>query len=144
MVNLLKVACPDFANGETIPDRFTCNGENINPELHLEGIPEETKSLAIIIDDPDGNNWVHWLVFNIPKTNIIAENSVPGEEGMNDFKKTSYQGPCPPPGKPHRYFFRVFALDARLNLDFVTRDDLELEMKPHILAKGELMGKFGR
>ena len=145
-MDLLKVTCPDFANGETIPDRFTCNGENVNPELHLEGVPEAAKSLVLIVDDPDapGGLWVHWVVFNIPKTNIIAENSVPGEEGMNDFKKTSWAGPCPPSGNAHRYFFRVYALDSMLSIGFATKADTELAMKSHILAKGELMGKFGR
>lgn len=143
-MTLLKVTCPDFAGGEIIPNKFTCNGENINPELNIEGIPENTKTLALIVDDPDGHNWVHWLVFNIPAMNKIAENSIPGEEGMNDFKKTSYSGPCPPAGNPHRYFFRVYALDTLLSVGFATKADVELAMKDHILAQGNLMGKFGR
>lgn len=146
MASILKITSPAFLEGEHIPDKFTCKGENVNPELDIKGIPEGTKSLAIIVDDPDGSNWVHWLVFNIPEDkNKVDENSVPGTEGMNDFKRTEYRGPCPPSGSGlHRYFFRVYALDSMLNIDFATKSDLELEMKNHILAKGELMGKFGR
>jgi len=144
----LIITSPAFKDGEKIPSKYTCDGENINPELNIEGIPEGTKSLVLIVDDPDApaGTWVHWVVFNIPvppnATEIkIAENSVPGEEGMNDFKKTSYGGPCPPSGS-HRYYFRVYALDTKLNLDFATKSDVELAMKNHILAKGELIGRF--
>jgi len=145
-MTLLKVTCPDFVNGQEIPSKFTCSGDNINPEINIEGIPENAKSLAVIVDDPDATSgsWVHWIVFNISPTNKIAENSVPGEEGMNDFKKTSYAGPCPPPGKLHRYFFRVYALDYQVSLSFATRADLELAMKNHVLAQGSLMGTFER
>jgi len=143
MATSLKVTSPAFSEGEKIPAKYTCDGENVNPELDIEGIPDGTKSLAIIVDDPDAprGDWVHWVVFNILPTAKIEEDSTPGTEGMNDFKKTSYGGPCPPSGS-HRYFFRVYALDAKLNLDFTTKADLEMAMKGHILAKGELMGKF--
>ena len=143
----LKITSPAFSNEEVIPDKYTCNGANVNPELDIEAIPAEAKSLALIVDDPDApaGTWNHWIVFNIQPSNKIEENSVPGEEAMNDFKKTSYGGPCTPQGAGfHRYFFRVYALDARLSLSFATREDVELAMKDHILAKGELMGKFKR
>jgi len=131
-----------FAEGEKIPEKYTCNGENVNPPLEIEGIPSNAKTLAIIVDDPDATGgWVHWIVFNIPVTSKIEENSVPGEEGMNDFKQTSYSGPCPPSGS-HRYYFRVYSLDVNLSLSFATKADLEMAMKGHILAKGELMGRF--
>ncbi len=145
MTTELKITSA-FANGEKIPKKYTCDGENISPELKIEGLPEAAKSLVLIVDDPDApaGDWVHWVVFNIPVSGdklTIKEDSVPGEEGMNDFKKTSYGGPCPP-GGTHRYFFRVYALDSMLTLSFATKADVELAMKNHVLAKGELMGKF--
>lgn len=145
----LKITSPAFKESGDIPDKYACNGENVNPEIKIEGIPAEAKSLVLIVDDPDApaGDWVHWVVFNIPVAGSalkIEENSAPGEEGMNDFKKTNYGGPCPPPGNAHRYFFKVYALDTKLNLSFATKQDVELAMKNHILAKGWLMGKFKR
>lgn len=143
MISFLKVTSPAFQQGEKIPAKYTCDGENVNPELIIENIPAGTKSLVLVVEDPNAptGTWVHWVLFNIPPTNNIKENSVPGDEGMNDFKKTTYGGPCPPSGS-HRYYFRVYALDSMLNLSFATKADVELEMKEHILAKGELMGKY--
>lgn len=142
-MELLKVTSPAFSNGEKIPSKYTCDGDNINPELIIEHLPSETKSLVIIVEDPNAVNgsWIHWIVFNIPPILVIKENSVPGIEGLNDYKNTSYSGPCPPSGS-HRYFFRVYALDTLLTLSFATKADVELEMKNHVLAKGELMGKY--
>lgn len=145
----LKITSPTFQESGDIPDKYTCNGENVNPEINIEGIPAEAKSLVLIVDDPDApaGDWVHWVVFNIPVSGSalkIEENSAPGEEGMNDFKKTNYGGPCPPPGNAHRYFFKVYALDTKLSLSFATKQDVELAMKSHILVKGWLMGKFKR
>ena len=140
----LKITSDAFEHGEMIPSRYTCDGANVNPPLKIFGIPEKTKSFAVIVDDPDApsGTWVHWVVWDIPVSEIIIEHSVPGSEGMNDFGKHHYGGPCPPSGT-HRYFFKVYALDAELDLDSSsTKADLENVMKPHVLAKGELMGKY--
>ncbi len=114
--------------------------------MNIGDIPEKAISLVLIVDDPDapGKTWVHWLVWNIPITHHIKENSIPGEQGWNDFKKISYGGPCPPSGT-HRYFFKVYALNALLKLTpRTTKKELELAMGDHILAYGELMGLFTR
>jgi len=142
----LTITSPAFGNNKPIPSKYTCDGDNVNPTLNIEGTPEETKSLVLIVDDPDApmGTWDHWIVWNIPPTNKIEENSVPGTEGLNDFRKHSYGGPCPPSGK-HRYFFKVYALDTKLDLDPNSRKkDVEKAMKDHILAKGELVGLYSR
>lgn len=142
----LTVTSPTFENNKSIPSKYTCDGDDVNPPLIIEGIPEETKSLVLIVDDPDAamGTWDHWIVWNIPPTNKIEENSVPGVDGLNDFRKHSYGGPCPPSGT-HRYFFKVYALDTKLNLDSNSRKkDVEKAMKGHILAKGELVGLYSR
>ena len=142
----LTISSPAFKNNNKIPPKYTCSGEDVNPQLDITGIPEETKSLVLIIDDPDApmGNWVHWIVWNISPTNMIKEKSVPGVEGINDFGKHSYGGPCPPSGT-HRYFFKVAALDTELSLQVHTRKkDLEYAMTGHILAKGELVGLYKR
>ena len=136
-----------FQDRAKIPSDFTCDGTNVNPELHIGGIPKEAKSIAIIVDDPDAPNgtWTHWVVFDIPKdTAIIRQDSVPGTQGMNDFKIEDYKGPCPPSGS-HRYFFRAFALDSTLNLrGGASRKSVEQAMKGHIIAQGELVGTYQR
>ena len=142
----LAVTSPAFENNKSIPSRYTCDGDDVNPPLTIEGIPEETKSLVLIVDDPDApmGTWDHWIVWNIPPTSKIEENSVPGVEGLNDFGKHSYGGPCPPSGT-HRYFFKICALDTKLNLDSNSRKkDVEKAMKGHILASGELVGLYSR
>ena len=133
-----------FPNG-IIPDKYTCNGSNINPPLAISNIPSETKTLALIVDDPDApmKTFVHWVMWNIPVANI-EENSAPGEQGKNDFNKNKYSGPCPPSGT-HRYFFKVHALDTELNLPpSTTKVDLEKAMNGHILAEGALTGKYSK
>jgi len=143
----LKVKSSVFRHNELIPRKYTCDGEDVNPPLTIEDIPEGTQSLALIIDDPDApmGTWDHWVVWNIPPSSReIRENSVPGVEGINDFRKHSYGGPCPP-GGTHRYFFKVYALDATLTLGANSRKkDLEKAMQGHILAKGELIGRYSR
>ena len=143
----MKITSPDFANSEMIPSKYTADGDDVNPELNIEGIPAEAKSLVLIVDDPDApaGIWTHWVVFNIPTTNTkIEENSVPGTEGMNDFKRTKWGGPAPPSGT-HRYFFKVFALDIELSLgEGALRTDVETAIEGHIIAKGELIGKYNR
>src|SRR5216684_7214495 len=116
----MKISSPAFQEGGTIPEKFSKNGQNVNPELRIEGAPAEAKSLALIVDDPDApvGLFTHWLVWNIdPKTTEITENSVPkgAVQGTNDFPGERYDGPCPPSGT-HRYYFKVFALDKTLDL----------------------------
>jgi len=142
----LAVTSPVFVDGGRIPLKYTCDGDNVNPPLNIKGIPEGTKSLVLIVDDPDApmGTWVHWVVWNIPPKEEIRENSVPGTEGMNDFRKRSYGGPCPPSGT-HRYFFRVYALDTKLDLAPSSRKkDVEGAMKGHIIAEGQLVGLYSR
>jgi Raf kinase inhibitor-like YbhB/YbcL family protein len=140
----LTVSCPAFKNNSKIPPKYTCHGEDVNPQLDIQNLPEETKSLVIIVNDPDCpiGDWVHWIVWNIQPTNSIKENSVPGVEGINDFNKHSYGGPCPPSGT-HRYFFNLYALDTELSLPASTRKrELQKVMTGHILAKGDIVGLF--
>ena len=145
----LIITSPAFKDGEKIPSKYTCDGENINPELNIEGIPEGTKSLVLIVDDPDApmGNFLHWLVFNIPpETKLIEENSIPQEAklGKNDFGKTSYGGPCPPYGQ-HRYYFKLYALDTVLDLENgATLNEVKSAMRNHILAEAELLGLYQR
>lgn len=140
----LSITSPAFAHNSPIPQKYTCQGENVNPPLSIDHIPEGTKSMVLIVDDPDapGGNFDHWIVWNIPPTALIAENSVPGTEGKNDYGINHYKGPCPPSGT-HRYFFKLYALDTLLDLK--TGDDkktVEQAMRPFILASGELIGLY--
>jgi Raf kinase inhibitor-like YbhB/YbcL family protein len=143
----LIVKSPAFENNKRIPAKYTCDGDEVNPPLTIEGAPEETKSLVLIIDDPDASigTWNHWLVWNIlPTTRKIEENTVLGTQGVNTAGKRAYGGPCPPSGT-HRYFFKVYALDATLNSNPNSRkEDVEKAMEGHILAKGELLGLYRR
>lgn len=142
----ITVTSPAFINGEKIPSKYTCDGSNISPPLNIHGLPDETKSLVLMIEDPDApmGVWDHWIVWNILPSTQIMEDSIPGIEGMNSFKRNHYGGPCPPSGI-HRYFFKVFALNTFLELDATSRkDSLEKAMKKHILAHGELVGVYSR
>ncbi|HJW28075.1 MAG TPA: YbhB/YbcL family Raf kinase inhibitor-like protein, partial [Saprospiraceae bacterium] len=113
----LQVTSTAFESQSMIPSKYTCDGQNINPPLDIDHIPDHAKSLALIMDDPDagGGMFVHWVVWNIPITLHLQEHSIPGTEGMNDSRRVHYGGPCPPSGT-HRYFFKVYALDATLDL----------------------------
>ena len=140
----MKITSPNFKDNELIPKKFTCEGEDVNPALIIEGIPEEAKSLALIVDDPDApmGTWVHWVVYDIPVVDRIEENSIPGKQGINDFGKRDYGGPCPPSGT-HRYFFKIYALDEMLNLkEGVSKRELERIIQGHILEKAELIGLY--
>ena len=142
----LMIKSSAFANNGSIPTKYTCDGEDVNPPLNIEGIPQETQSLALTVDDPDApmGTWDHWVVWNISPSNEIKENTTPGVQGVNDFRKHSYGGPCPPSGT-HRYFFKVYALDTKLNLSPNSRKkELEKAMQGHILAKGETIGRYSR
>jgi len=154
-VLLLLVSCaqkldmiiksPAFDNNAKIPVKFTCNGIGVNPELDISGIPAGTKTLALIVEDPDAphGTFVHWVVWNIPPGNI-AENSVPGIEGVNSANKKGYFPPCPPSGS-HRYVFKVYALDVSLDLSpGAAKADLEKAMKWHVLAEGHLIGIYSK
>lgn len=143
----MKITSAAFANGEKIPDKYTMYGENHVPPIHLEGVPEKTRSLALIVDDPDTSKGTfnHWLLFNMdPRIVDIKEDSVPvmATQGRNDFGEVEYDGPKPPSGE-HRYFFKAFALDTVLPLAHgALRPDLEREMKEHVLDSATLMGKY--
>ena len=142
----MKLTCPDFEQGKLIPKKFSCKGDNINPTLIVEDIPAGTKSLALIVDDPDapGGTWVHWVVFDIPVVTRIEEDSIPGKQGLNDYSVSDYRGPCPPSGT-HRYFFTLYALDTELALGGrVDKEVLEEAMRGHIVDKAELVGKYKR
>ena len=143
----ISIASPAFQSGGDIPAKFTCDGTNVSPALQIGGVPNEAKSLVLIVDDPDAPRglFTHWIVWNIdPKTTRVAENSAPaaGVQGTNDFGKRNYGGPCPPSGT-HRYFFKIFALDTKLELKpNARRAELDAAMRGHVLAQGELMGRY--
>ncbi len=143
----LSVKSPAFESGKLIPKKYTCDGQDINPPITIEDTPKEAKTFVLIVDDPDApsGTFDHWIVWNIPpSTSKIGENTVPGTEGMNGARQMGYFGPCPPSGT-HRYFFKVYALDAELSLKVGSKKkDVEKNMQGHILAKGELMGLYNR
>jgi Raf kinase inhibitor-like YbhB/YbcL family protein len=145
----LKISSSAFAHNGSIPSKYTCDGADVSPPLAIESVPPEVKSLVLIVDDPDApvGTWVHWVVWNIsPATKEIKENSVPpgASQGMTDFRKQKYGGPCPPSGT-HRYFFKLYALDSLLTLSSnSTKARVEGAMKGHILAQTELIGLYSR
>ena len=142
--NNLRVRSVAFSHGGHIPPKYTCEGENVNPPLEVSDLPENTKTLALIVEDPDAPRGVydHWLVWNIPPNGAIGENSRPGISGRNSFGNTGYGGPCPPSGS-HRYFFKVYALDTDLDIGAGSdKSKLQDAMKDHVLATGELMGHY--
>ena len=141
----MRLTSPEFENNGFIPKKFTCQGDNVNPALVIEDIPEGTKSLAIIVDDPDApvGTWVHWVVYNVPVISEIQEGVTPGEECITDFGTKGYGGPCPPSGT-HRYFFKVYALDVK-SLDLpekARKKDLEQAMQGHTLSYSEIIGLY--
>jgi Raf kinase inhibitor-like YbhB/YbcL family protein len=144
-----------FPNGGAIPKKYTCDGADLSPALSWDDAPAGTESLALIVDDPDApmGTWTHWLIWNIPAKATLLPEDTPkmnlldngARQGGNDFKRIGYGGPCPPPGKPHRYFFKLYALDARLEVKAgAVRSELEPALKPHVLAQTEWMGTYGR
>jgi Raf kinase inhibitor-like YbhB/YbcL family protein len=140
----MKLTSPEFENGNKIPRKFTCEGDDFNPRLIIEDIPAVAKSLALIVDDPDApmRTWVHWVSFNIPVVSQIDEDSIPGKQGINDFGRKDYGGPCPPSGT-HRYFFKIYALDNVLDLnEGIKKEALEDAEEGHILDKAELIGLY--
>jgi Raf kinase inhibitor-like YbhB/YbcL family protein len=151
------LSSPSFTNGAAIPAQHTCDGADRSPNLTWTGIPAGTRSLALLVDDPDApaGTWVHWVLFNLPAgTNGLPENVSRTEtlpelggaiQGRNDSRTTGYAGPCPPPGKPHRYYFKLYALDGELSLrSGATKADVERGMEGHVLGNAQLMGTYGR
>jgi hypothetical protein len=151
----LQITSTTFAEGQPIPQKYTCQGSDISPSLAWTNTPANTKSFALIADDPDApvGTWVHWVLYDLPanatglpenvaKTQTISNGA---KQGMNTWPRLGYGGPCPPPGKPHRYFFKLYALDTMLGLKpGLTKKDLLKAMEGHVLAEGQLMGTYQR
>jgi hypothetical protein len=151
----MEISSSAFKNGQPIPSLYTCDDKNISPPLAWNGAPRNAASLVLIVDDPDApaGVWTHWVVFDLPadssglpesasKTEPVAGNA---KQGVNDFKKVGYSGPCPPAGKQHRYFFKIYALDITLGLQpGASRKAVEAAMTKHILAQGQFMGTYQR
>ncbi len=150
-VKKMEIKSSAFQEGGMIPKQYTCDGQNVSPPLEWSGVPQEARSLVLIADDPDApdGTFTHWVVFNMPATTKSLSENVArgtiegaGRQGKNDFSKNGYGGPCPPSGT-HRYFFKLYALNANLALDDgATKSQVEAAMDGHILAQGELMGKY--
>ncbi len=154
VIEKLEITSSAFKEGGIIPKRYSGYGDNVSPDIMWSKAPIGTKCIAIICEDPDAVTgvWTHWVIYNIPnKLGALPEKIPPHEalpdgslQGINDFKKTGYDGPHPPYGT-HRYFFRVYALDTRLNLDRnVTKDELLHAMEGNLLAEGSLMGRYSK
>lgn len=151
----IKITSTAFEEGGLIPKKYTCDGIDVSPPLEWTSVPEGTKSFALICDDPDAptrGTWIHWVIFNMPAdTRELPENIPPqktlangAKQGINDFRKIGYGGPCPPSGT-HRYYFYLYALDTEIKLEGgAIKEQLLKAMKGHILAEGQLMGKYKR
>ena len=150
-----ELTSPAFKDGEVIPPRYTCEGEDLSPPLHWTVPPPATKSFVIVADDPDApvGTWVHWVIYNLPLDLRGLSEGVPPKDhlpngsmqGLNDFKRIGYGGPCPPRGKPHRYYFKLYALDAVLNVKpCATKHQVLEACQGHVLAEAQLMGRFSR
>ncbi len=149
VANKMKIVSGAFKNNQTIPTKYTCDGENVSPPLSFSDVSGNTKALALIMDDPDapGGTWTHWTLWDIdPRTTKVEEKSIPkvAIEGTTSFGKSGYGGPCPPSGR-HRYFFTLYALDQELDLKAETKvEDLQTAMQGHILATSQLIGLYSR
>jgi Raf kinase inhibitor-like YbhB/YbcL family protein len=150
----IKITSTAFEEGGMIPRKYTCDGEDVSPPLAWTGVPEGAKTIALISDDPDApmGTWVHWVLFNLSEAEKGLPEAVPpdkelkngAKQGRNDFRRIGYGGPCPP-GGTHRYFFKLYALDAILNLPAgATKAELLKAMEGHILAHGQIIGKYRR
>jgi Raf kinase inhibitor-like YbhB/YbcL family protein len=145
----MEIKSKVFSNNEHIPSKYTCDGQNISPELEFLNVPENTKSLVLILDDPDAvsGTFTHWVIFNIdPETKLIAENSLPKglNQGLNSGGRNSYIGPCPPSGT-HRYFFKLYALDIKIPSDVeMGKVEVESAMAGHVIEEARLIGLYGR
>ncbi len=150
----IKLTSSAFEDGGMIPSKYTCDGDDVSPPLKWDNVPEEVRSIALICDDPDApmGTWVHWVLFNLPagarelSENVPADNTLAdgARQGLTDFGRVGYGGPCPP-GGTHRYFFKIYALDVQVELASTARkQDLLGAMEGHILAQGQLVGKYKR
>jgi Raf kinase inhibitor-like YbhB/YbcL family protein len=151
----MQLTTSAFKTGEAIPAKHTCDGQNLSPAFKWTGTPANAKALALIADDPDapGGTWVHWVLFDVPPNvtelpeGIEKSQFIPSgaKQGLNDFRHLGYGGPCPPHGKPHRYFFKLYALDKEIGLKpGASRKEVEKAMEKHILAEAALMGTYQR
>ena len=151
----IRITSPGFVDGQSIPSKYTCDGENVSPTLSWDQVPPAAKTFALICDDPDApaGTWVHWVLYNLPEsTRMLPEAVQPkgqlptgASQGRNDFGQIGYGGPCPPKGGPHRYYFKVYALDGTLGLKpEATKSDVEQALKGHVLGEGKLMGTYKR
>lgn len=150
---MLRLSSTAFEANREIPAKFSCEGQDISPPLAWDGVPEETRSFALIVDDPDApdpaaprRTWVHWVLLDLPATARNLPEAVralpPGTlDGVNDWQRTGYGGPCPPVGR-HRYFFKLYALDTKLKLVKPSKAELESAMEDHVLARAELIGTY--
>lgn len=148
MAKKLVISSPEFLEGGTIPRKYTADGEGVNPPLTIDGVPEGTQYMALIMEDPDAPRGVftHWLLWDMEPAGSISEDTNPGVSGLNTMGKTGYTPPDPPASSgSHRYFFHIYALDTGLDLrPGSPRDALEAAMRGHILAEGALMARYGR
>jgi hypothetical protein len=151
----IQLTSSAFTEGASIPAKHTCDGQDSSPPLKWSNLPPGARSLALVADDPDApaGTWVHWVIYNIPSTVTELPEGLPTTEtisngaaqGANDFKRLGYGGPCPPRGNPHRYFFKLYALDAELSLEpGATKKELLRAMEGHVLAQGQWMGTYKR
>ncbi|HEY1264356.1 MAG TPA: YbhB/YbcL family Raf kinase inhibitor-like protein [Terriglobales bacterium] len=150
-----SISSTAFQSGGTIPRKFSCEGSDVSPEISWTDPPSGTVSLVLIADDPDApaGTWTHWVLFDLPpgkrqlaeNVSKVGELPAGGRQGKNDFGKIGYGGPCPPPGKPHRYLFKLYALDRKLDLRAgAGKSEVEQAMQGHILAQAELVGQYKR
>jgi Raf kinase inhibitor-like YbhB/YbcL family protein len=145
----IQITSAAFIEGGKIPRLYTCDDQNASPSLAWTGVPTNTVSLALIMDDPDApsGTWVHWVLYNLPADTAGLEDGKNGGgiDGKNDFNKLGYGGPCPPRGSNHRYYIKLYALDIKLELKSgATKAQVESAMRGHMLAQGQLMGRYGR
>lgn len=145
----MKLTSSAFEQGAVIPTKHTCDGADVSPPLAWSDVPAGTAAFALICDDPDApaGTWVHWVLYNLPSsvTGLREGDAGGGVQGRNDFRTARYGGPCPPPGKPHRYFFKLYALKQSLDLKAgATKADVERAMRGQVLAEAQLMGTYGR
>lgn len=144
----MHIDSPAFEQHQPIPKKYTCEGDNISPPLTFNDLPKNTKSLALIMDDPDAPSGTidHWIAWNLsPDNTDLSEGAAVPKEGKNSYKVNGYKGPCPPPGKAHRYFFKLYALDSLMDLPVgMSKKDLEKAIEGHVLGKAELVGTYQR
>lgn len=145
----IQLSSSAFKDGETIPKKYSCDGENLSPPLSWGELPQGTRSLALIMDDPDApvGTFVHWVLFDLPAdlSGFPEGGPAGGTDGTNSTRKGGYTGPCPPRGSIHRYYFKLYALDQLLSLETgATKAEVEQTMRDHVLGQGQLMGRFGR